>query len=154
MLLRDQAQQTLALLLVPAWIFSELGVRTDGYIGDGVYMGRLCFVWGILYLTFFLGSRRKAVQGHSVWRRRRCRDRRNPRRCSPVLGLLFAPDQSFIPFGTRVWAWVAIAALPLVVAAFHGHKGLIPIAAAIAFAKRCPGAISPGSIRTPTKTGR
>ena len=62
-LLRDQAQQILALLLVPAWIFSELGFRTSGHIGDGVYMGRLCFVWAILYLTFFLGSRRKAVQG-------------------------------------------------------------------------------------------
>ena len=42
-------------------------------------------------------------------------------------------DQTFIPFGTRVWAWIAIAAVPLIVAAFHGHKGLIPIAAAIAF---------------------
>ena len=26
-------------------------------------MGRLCFVWAILYITFFLGSRRRAVQG-------------------------------------------------------------------------------------------
>ena len=41
MLLRDQAQQTLALLLVPGWIFRELGVRTGSHIGDGVYMGRL-----------------------------------------------------------------------------------------------------------------
>ena len=63
MLLRDQAQQTLALLLVPAWIFCELGFRIEGHIGEDVYMGRLCFVWAILYLTFFLGSRRKAVQG-------------------------------------------------------------------------------------------
>ncbi len=63
LLLHDQAQQTLALLLVPAWIFCELGFRTDGYIGDGIYMGRLCFVWAILYITFFVGSRRKAVQG-------------------------------------------------------------------------------------------
>jgi hypothetical protein len=41
--------------------------------------------------------------------------------------------QSSIPFGTRVWAWAAIAALPIIVSAFHGHKGLIPIATGIPF---------------------
>ena len=51
-LLRDQAQQTLALLLLPAWIFSELGFRMQGHIGDDVYMGRLVFVWAILYSHF------------------------------------------------------------------------------------------------------
>ena len=62
-LLRDQAQQTLALLLVPAWIFCELGFRINGHIGEGIYMGRLYFMWSILYITFFIASRRKAVQG-------------------------------------------------------------------------------------------
>ena len=46
--------------------------------------------------------------------------------------------ESFIPFGTRVWAWIAIAAVPLIVAAFHGHKGLVPIAVAIAFVIALP----------------
>ena len=50
----------------------------------------------------------------------------------------FSSGQSFIPFGTRVWAWVAIAAVPLIVAAFHGHKGLVPIAAAIVFSEALP----------------
>ena len=50
-LLRDQAQQTLALLLLPAWIFCELGYRFQGHIGEDVYMGRLLFLWAILYLT-------------------------------------------------------------------------------------------------------
>jgi len=50
----------------------------------------------------------------------------------------WSSEQSFIPFGTCVWAWIAIAALPLIVAAFHGHKGLIPIAAAIAFVIALP----------------
>jgi len=135
-LLRDQAQQTLALLLVPAWIFSELGFRAQGYIGEDVYMGRLCFVWGILYITFFLGSRRKAVQGILF----------AVSAIAAVSGIVemlsswvsWSSTQSFIPFGTRVWAWTAIAALPLVIAAFHGHKGLIPIAAAIGFAIALP----------------
>ena len=135
-LLRDQAQQTLALLLLPAWIFSELAFRMDGHIGDSVYMGRLCFVWAILYLTFFAGSRRKTVQGILFAVSAIC----------AVYGVVFMlaswvsfnPDQTFIPFGTRVWAWVAIAAVPLLIAAFHGHKGLVPIAAAIGFSIALP----------------
>jgi uncharacterized membrane protein len=136
MMLRDQAQETLALLLGPVWIFCEIGFRMDGYIGDSVYMGRLCLVWSALYLTFFIGSRHRAVQGIlfgvSV--------------AGAVAGIAmmlanwesWSAQQSLIPFGTRVWAWMAIAALPLVVAAFHGHKGLIPVAIAIAFSIALP----------------
>ena len=94
MLLRDQAQQILALLLVPAWIFCEIGVRTGNYIGDGVYMGRLCFVWGILYLTFFFGSRRKAAKG-VLFGAGAVAAIAGISRCSPV-GLLFG-HQSFFP---------------------------------------------------------
>jgi len=136
MLLRDQAQQTLALLLVPAWIFCELGYRMDGYIGDDAYMGRLLFVWAILYVTFFLGSRRKAVRGIlfgvSV-----------AGAATGVALMLrnwesWSSQQNLVLFSTRVWAWVAIAAVPLIVAAFHGHKGLIPMAAAIGFVIALP----------------
>ncbi len=135
-LLRDQAQQTLALLLLPAWIFCELGFRIGGHIGDSIYMGRLYFVWAILYLTFFAGSRRKAVQGILF----------AVSAIAAVTGIVFmlaawssySSDQSFIPFGTRVWAWIAIAAVPLLIAAFHGHKGLVPIAAAIGFVIALP----------------
>ena len=135
-LLHDQAQQTLALLLVPAWIFCELGFRINGHIGEGSYMGRLSFMWSILYITFFIASRRKAVQGILF--------------AAGVVGIVvgvvlmlsnwasYSSEQSFIPFGPRVWAWTAIAAVPLIVAAFHGHKGLISIAAAIAFAIALP----------------
>jgi hypothetical protein len=135
LLLRDQAQQTLALLLVPAWILSELGYRTSGYLGDGVYQGRLCFVWAILALTFFVGSRRKVVAGILF----------AAGTVAAVVGIVLmlagwaAPyGESLIPFGTRVWAWLAIAAVPLIIAAFHGHKGLVPIAAAIGFAIALP----------------
>jgi uncharacterized membrane protein len=135
-LLRDQAQQILALLLVPAWIFCELGFRIDGHIGEGIYLGRLYFIWAILYITFFVGSRSKVVQGilFAVGV------------VGAVVGVVemlsawasWSSDQSFIPFSTRVWAWIAIAAIPLIVAAIHGHKGLTPIAAAIAFCLALP----------------
>jgi len=47
-------------------------------------------------------------------------------------------ENGFIPFGVRVWCWIAIAAMPLLIAAFKGHRGLIPPAAAIAFAIALP----------------
>jgi uncharacterized membrane protein len=135
-LLRDQAQQTLALLLLPAWIFSELAFRIGSHTGDFVYIGRLCFVWAILYLTFFVGSRRKAVQGILFV----------VSAIAAVYGILFmltgwvsvSSDSTSLAFGVRVWAWIAIAALPLIIAAFHGHKGLVPIAVAIAFVIALP----------------
>jgi hypothetical protein len=46
--------------------------------------------------------------------------------------------QTAIPFGTRFWAWAAIAAVPLALAAFRGHWGLIPPASAVAFAVALP----------------
>ena len=136
MLLRDQAQKTLALLLAPAWIFSEIGYRVAGFIGAEVYLGRLCLVWAILYITFFAGSRQRAVRGILF----------AAGMIAAVTGTVcmlaawqsWSSTQSFIPFGTRVWAWFAIAGVPLIVAAFHGHKGLIPVAAAIAFASALP----------------
>jgi hypothetical protein len=135
-LLRDQAQQTLALLLLPAWIFSELAFRIGSHTGDFVYMGRLLFVWAILYLTFFAGSRRKVVRGILF----------AASAIGAVYGTIFmlagwvsvSSDQTILPFGTRVWTWIAIAAVPLLIAAFHGHKGLVPITVAIAFVIALP----------------
>jgi uncharacterized membrane protein len=135
-LLRDQAQQTLALLLIPSWMLSEFGYHADRYIGVSAYAGRMIFVWAVLYLTFFVGTQRKVVQGilfaASV--------------AASITGVIlmlenwtsWSSNQAFLPFSVRVWAWVMIAAVPLAVAAFHGHKGLIPIAAAIVFAVALP----------------
>ena len=50
----------------------------------------------------------------------------------------WSAQQSFIPFSIRVWAWIALAALPLVVAAFHGHKGLMPVALAVVYSIALP----------------
>ena len=136
MLLRDEAQQTLALLLVPGWFFSELAFRMAGHIGVDVYLGRALFVWAVLYLTFFLGSRRKVAQGILF----------AFGAIAAVVGLTLTLDgwvswsgtQTFVPFSTRVWAWIVIAALPLAIAAFHGHKGLVPPTLAIGLAVALP----------------
>ena len=136
LLLQDQAQQTLALLLVPAWIFSEIEYRANGLIGEDVYMGRLAFVWAILYVTFFLSSQKRAVRGILF--------AAGAIAAAAGVAMMLSDWESwngtpgFLPFGLRVAAWFAIAGIPLVVAAFHGHKGLIPIAAAIAFVLALP----------------
>jgi uncharacterized membrane protein len=135
LLLGDQAQQTLALLLLPAWMLSEFCFYADGHIGEEIYIGRMLFLWSALYLTFFLGSRRRVVRGILF-------------ACAAVASITgtilmlanwtASGGQTFLPFGLRVWAWIAMAALPLIVAAFHGHKGLIPIAVAIALSLALP----------------
>jgi hypothetical protein len=50
----------------------------------------------------------------------------------------WSASQTSISFGTRFWAWTAIAAVPLAIAAFRGHWGLIPPASAIAVAVALP----------------
>jgi uncharacterized membrane protein len=135
-LLRDQAQKTLTLLLVPAWMLSELSFSMQGHIGEDVYIGRFLFVWAILYLTFFLSSKQKIVAGILF----------AAAAIAATVGTVmmldawssWSAEQSFIPFSVRVWAWIALAALPLAIATFHGHKGLIPPTAAVVLAVALP----------------
>ncbi len=134
-LLHDQAQQTLALILVPAWMFSEISFYTNDHIGDNVFEGRFLFLWAVLYITFFVASRRRAVQGILF-----------AAACVVLLyGTAFMswgwnswPNELKVPFGVSVLLWTAIAVLPFLIAAFHGHKGLIPIAAAIVYSIALP----------------
>jgi uncharacterized membrane protein len=136
LLLGEQAQQVLTLLLFPAWMLSELTFYTERYIGQYAYLGRFLFVWAILYVTFFAGSKRSGVRWILF----------AAGAVAAIVGTGFmlegwrswGYDFGFIPFGTRFWAWIAIAALPLVIAAFHGHKGLIPIAGAVALVIALP----------------
>ena len=58
-LLGDEVQQTIALLLLPAWIICEWIARTDGYRGSELMSIRMIAVIAAVYLTAFLGSRRK-----------------------------------------------------------------------------------------------
>lgn len=62
-LLRDQFQQTLALLLIPAWILSEWIERASPYSGAEIYFARMMAVVAAVYLAAFLHSRRRAVAG-------------------------------------------------------------------------------------------
>ena len=128
-LLRDEVQQTLTLLLFPAWMLSEMAFYADGHIGKDVYLGRLLLVWAILYLTVFLGSKRKAAHGTLF----------AGAAVAAVIavGLMaegwssWLASQTFLPLGIRAWGWVGIAALPLIFSLFNARKSLIPVTAAV-----------------------
>jgi uncharacterized membrane protein len=134
-LLQDEAHQVLTFLLFPSWILCELEFFTERHIGQPAYLGRFLFVWAIFYLTMTLGSRRKVVYGILF-------------AAAAIAGLAGVAlmnegwqsygAETFIPFGTRFWAWMAIAGIPLVIAAFRGHWGLIPPGAAIVTAIALP----------------
>src|ERR1039457_1443599 len=135
-LLRDQAQQILTLLLFPAWIFSELTFASETHIGQDVYLGRFLLAWAVLYLTFFLGSPRKVVQGILF----------AVAAIASVVGITlmleswssWTGNQTFLPFGTRAWGWVDIAGLPLLIALFHFRKSFVPALMAIGFSIALP----------------
>jgi uncharacterized membrane protein len=60
-LLRDQSQQSLALLLVPAWILCEWSDATSHFGGADTFLARLLALIGAVYLTAFLHSKRRVV---------------------------------------------------------------------------------------------
>jgi uncharacterized membrane protein len=135
-LLQDEAQQTLTLLLFPAWILSEFSFYASGHIGEEVYIGRFLVVWAVLYLTVFLGSKHKAVQGILF----------AISAIASVFGIVFllgswsswSAEETFLPFGARLWGWAVIAVLPLCFSVFRLRKSLIPVAAAIVFSLTLP----------------
>jgi uncharacterized membrane protein len=134
-LLHDEAQQTLALLLVPAWILSEFLYAAEGHIGENVYLGRFVIVWAVLYLTFFIGSKRKIVQGIlfavaaiAAWQGIE----------ALLVGWSSTGSQTYLPLGIRTWGWVDFAVLPLFFAVFKFKKSVVPVLVAIAFSLALP----------------
>jgi uncharacterized membrane protein len=135
-LLQDEAQETLALLLFPAWIFSEFSFYADGHIGQNVFLGRFLIVWAVFYLTFFLGSKHKVVQGILF----------AAAAIAAVVGIVLMlqswyslpASQTVLSFPLRFWGWVAIAALPLCFSVFRPFKSLVPVVAALAFSVALP----------------
>jgi uncharacterized membrane protein len=134
-LLQDEAQQTLTLLLFPAWILSEFSFYAQGHIGETVYIGRFLVVWAVLYLTLFLGSKHKAAQGILF----------AASAIAAVTGIVFLAggwsswgEQTYLSFGTRVWGWAIIAVLPLCFSVVRLRKSSVPVGAAIIFSLALP----------------
>ena len=135
-LLQDEAQETLTLLLFPAWFFSEFAFHADGHIGENVYLGRFLVVWAALYLTFFLGSKHKLVQGILF----------AAAAIAAVLGIAmlltgwrsWAWSLTYLSFHLRIWGWAVIAVLPLFFSIFRLRKSLLPVAAALVFSIALP----------------
>ena len=134
-LLQDEAQETLALLLFPAWILSEFSFYAEGHIGESVYIGRFLVVWAVLYLTVLLGSKHKAVQGILF----------AVSAIAAVTGVVILSggwsswgEQTFLSFGIRMWGWAIIAVLPLCFSVIRLRRSSVPVAAAIVFSLALP----------------
>ena len=136
MLLRDQAQQTLTLLLVPAWLMCEWSNAAENHIGQETYIGRMLFVWAILYLTFFIGTERRVVRGILF----------TVSAIAAVSSIFFLLEgwhswygmQSYPPFHIRFWGWVEIAAIPILISLLRLRRSSAPVLAAIAFVIALP----------------
>ena len=135
-LLRDQAQQTLTLLLFPLWLICEWSYAADNHIGAEIYVGRFLFVWAILYLTLFIGTERRVVRGILF----------AVSAIAVVSSIFLLLDgwrswngmQAYPPFHTRFWGWVDIAAIPLLFSLGRLRKSTVPVLAAIGFAIALP----------------
>jgi uncharacterized membrane protein len=135
-LLRDQAQQTLSLLLIPSWLISEWSFAAENHIGSDVYFGRFLFVWAILYLTLFIDTQRRIVRGILF----------GISAIAAVTGVVLMLNswrswygmQPFPPMHTRVWGWIIIGVVPLLFSVARLRKAAIPVLAAIAFVIALP----------------
>jgi uncharacterized membrane protein len=135
-LLRDQAQQTLSLLLIPSWLICEWMFAAENHIGSDVYFGRFLFVWAILYLTLFIDTERRIVRGILF----------GLSAIAAVTSMFFLIDswrswygmQPFPPLHTRMWGWIIIAVVPLLFSLARMRKSTVPVLAAIAFVIALP----------------
>lgn len=136
MLLRDQAQQTLTLLLIPSWLICEWSYSTANHVGFEVYCGRFLFVWAILYLTFFIGTEHRIVRGILF----------GVSMVAAVVGVILLlvswrywwGMQPYPQLHLRVWGWIIIAALPILFSMFRLRKSSVPVLAAIVFSIALP----------------
>jgi len=128
-LLHDQAQQILTVLLFPSWLFCEWSYYADRYHGGGVYLARMIAAWAALYLTFWLTSRRKVVWGLCF--------------TAGAVALIVAnimlldgwawyyANSTLLPWSDRIWGWILIALLPLLIAVFRLRQSLLPVLLAV-----------------------
>jgi uncharacterized membrane protein len=134
-LLRDQVQQTISLLLLPAWILCEWSFRTGSFRGSDAYGARMLAVFAALYLTAFHGSKRKFVAIV----------------CGVVgaIALLIAiPELAdtwsswghtiALPLHLRVVGWMLIAVAPLLAVAILHRASFVPVAVVLLVAVVLP----------------
>ncbi|MGB8259059.1 MAG: DUF2157 domain-containing protein [Terracidiphilus sp.] len=134
-LLGDQAQQTLTLLLFPIWLMAEISEAAFGHFGGAVFVGRFLAVWCILFLTFFLESKKKLVQGvlfavgavGGVGAT-----------ALMLVGWQALPHQTAIGLGARTWIWVAIVVVPLTIGLIHPRRCFVPLLAAVVYGALLP----------------
>ena len=140
-LLRDVFQQTLTLLLVPAWIVCEFCYWVEPYKGSTIYVARLLLVLAAVYLGAFLHARQRALFGILFG-----------------VGAVMAPvavgmlaEGWEVPFGIDHWGFVplswrmATALLLFVIGAvalFLDRRASVPVATAIVLAYAVPWARS------------
>ena len=127
-LLRDQVQQTIALLLLPTWLICEWSARTAGYRGEELYLARMVAVIAAAYLVGFLDEKRKLVFGvlfaaSSV----------TLIACMTGLTEYWELWQSWqtkpaMPINLQVLGWLCIAVLPLLLAWRLNRKSVVPVA--------------------------
>jgi cbb3-type cytochrome oxidase subunit 3 len=140
LLLRDEAQETLTLLLAPAWILCEFSFAAQGHIGANVYLGRILLAWAVLYLTIFIGSKHRIAQGILF----------AAAALEALVGIAmmlegwhaWSASQTFLPFHLRVWGWIDIAALPLMFSVFRWRRSQLPVAVALALSIALPWCVS------------
>jgi len=133
LLLRDQAQQTIAVLLMPAWLLCEWSDAASNFQGNNVYAGRFLAVWSVLYLAYFLNERRKLVWGITY--------------AAAAIALVIGASiilegwdtyywnwrqNGFLPLHLRVWGWIILAAIPILIALTRARKCLIPVLVTLA----------------------
>jgi uncharacterized membrane protein len=134
-LLRDELQQSLTLLLVPAWMLSEFAYAANGHIGENVYTGRFLIVWAALYLTYPVHSKKTVVRGVTF----------AAAAIGLGVGVISALEgwrswdpQTVMPLSLRVWAWLMIAVIPLGIAAVRWGKSMLPVVVALALGLALP----------------
>ena len=133
-LLGDQVQQTISLLLMPAWIICEWSARTDGYRGSAVMICRMIAVFAAAYLTAFLSEKKKLVFGVLF----------AAASIALVCGTIALTEfpwlwyqwqkDAVVPVSLKVFLWLCVIVLPLLFAWRFNPPSILPVAVVIAMA--------------------
>jgi uncharacterized membrane protein len=137
LLLRDQGQQTITLLLVPAWVLSEWWYRTSQFRWAGAYQLRMVAVFAALYVTVFLGSRKKFVATVCFLAGAIALLISIPLLTDGSIGEMWH-EAPALPLAMRAAGWLLIAVLPLAAAVVLKRACVIPVAAVLLVAVVLP----------------